>query len=107
MSDMMPSDPPPLPEVRFLKLLVTALAVTMIAGLITIVALLVIRLPAQGRAQAPELPALPAAITLPEGVAALSVSFAEGRVVVLGQGGEVLLYSPEGALLGQTRLSAP
>ncbi|AOZ71075.1 hypothetical protein LPB142_13240 [Rhodobacter xanthinilyticus] len=99
---MMPSDPPPLPEVRFLKLLVTALAVTMIAGLITIVALLVIRLPAQGRA-----PALPAAITLPEGVTALSVSFAEGRVVVLGQGGEVLLYSPEGALLGQTRLSAP
>lgn len=101
----MPSDPPPLPEVRFLKLLVTALAVTMIAGLITIVALLVIRLPAQGRA--PALPELPAAITLPAGVTALSVSFAEGRVVVLGRGGEVLLYTPEGTLLGQTRLAAP
>lgn len=101
MSDMPPPDPAPLPELRFLKILVTALAVTMILGLITIVGLLVIRL----RPGAAALPALPPAIVLPEGARAAALSFAPGRIVVLTTDDRVLVYSPEGALLGQTSLA--
>lgn len=95
MSDMLPSDGPqtPLPEVRFLKILVTALTVTMMAGLVAIVALLVIRLPG-----AAPLPELPAAITLPEGAAAQSVTFARDHLIVLTDQGEVLVYTRAGAL---------
>lgn len=111
MSDMTPSDPapePPLPpEIRFLKILVTALTVTMILGLVAIVGLLVIRL----RAAPPVLPELPAAITLPEGTRAVSLSFAEGagggRIVVLTADHRVLVYTPAGALLGDLPLTAP
>ncbi|WP_235820057.1 DUF6476 family protein [Phaeovulum veldkampii] len=115
MSDMMPSDPnpaqpqnAPLPEVRFLKILVTALAATMIVGLVTIVTLLVIRLPGGG-AQAPQagvaaggqtgaLPALPASITLPDGAEVQAVTFARDLLVVVTASGEVLIYTPDGHL---------
>ena len=89
------------PEIRFLKILVTALTVTMILGLVAIVALLVIRL----RAAPPVLPELPAAITLPEGARAVSLSFAEGRIVVLTADDRVLVYTPGGALLGDVPLT--
>lgn len=93
MSDMVPSDPAPVPEIRFLKLLVTALAATMIAGLVAIVALLVIRLPGQ-----PPLPQLPEAIALPEAAEVQAVTFAREYTVVVTQGGAVLLYRPDGSL---------
>ncbi|MDF2142192.1 DUF6476 family protein [Paenirhodobacter sp. CAU 1674] len=93
MSDMMPSDPTPLPEIRFLKILVTALTATMIAGLVAIIALLVIRLP--GKAALPD---LPAAITLPAGARVQAITFARDYTVVVTEGGEVLLYRPDGTL---------
>lgn len=101
MSDMMPSDGPqaPLPEIRFLKILVTALTVTMIAGLVTIVALLVIRLP-----DGAPLPELPAAIRLPDGAKAEAVTFARKALIVLTDRGDVLIYAPDGQLLRQIRL---
>ncbi|HEY0275808.1 MAG TPA: DUF6476 family protein [Paenirhodobacter sp.] len=104
MSDMMPSDPAevPAPLVRFLKLLVTALAVTMILGLVTIIWLLVTRLP--GQMAGSTLPALPAAIHLPEGTVTRSLSFADDRIVVLTDDDRVLVYRADGALLGQTRI---
>lgn len=105
MSDMPPSDTTPLPELRFLKILVTALAVTMILGLITIVGLLVIRLRPGAGSAGVLMPALPAAIALPEGARALSLSFAEGRIVVLTADDRVLVYAPDGALIGQTQLA--
>jgi len=91
--DMMPSDPAPLPEIRFLKILVTALTATMIVGLVTIVGLLVIRLPG-----AAPLPQLPEAITLPEGAEVQAVTFARDYTVVVTAAGEVLLYRPDGTL---------
>lgn len=101
MSDMMPSDGPqaPLPEIRFLKILVTALTVTMIAGLVTIVALLVIRLP-----DGAPLPELPAAIRLPDGAKAEAVTFARKALIVLTDQGDVLVYAPDGQFLQQIRL---
>ena len=95
MSDMMPSDGPqaPLPEVRFLKILVTTLTATMIVGLVAIIALLVIRLP--GAAPLPELPAV---ITLPEGARVQSLTFARDHLVVVTDQDMVLIYTPQGEL---------
>jgi hypothetical protein len=101
MSDNSPSDPPgPLllpPEFRFLKRLVTVLTATMIAGLLTIIALLVIRLAAPP-APAPDWPALPAAIRLPQGAQVSAITFAEGFTLVVTTQGEVLIYAPDGTL---------
>ena len=93
MSDMLPSDETPLPEIRFLKVLVTVLTATMIAGLVTIVAILVIRLPEQA-----PLPALPERITLPEGARAEAITFARDYTLVVTDQGEALLYAPDGTL---------
>jgi len=81
------------PDLQFIKRLVTVLTATMIAGLLTIVALLVIRL----AAPAP-LPALPEAITLPPGAEIAALTFAQGLVVVVTTAGEVLLFAPDGTL---------
>lgn len=82
------------PELRFLKRLVTALALVMIFGLLAIVALLVIRL---GQ-PAPVLPDLPAAIQLPAGETAEALTFAPGYTVVVTQTGRVLIYAADGRL---------
>ena len=93
MSDMMPSDPAPPPEVRFLKLLTTTLAGVMIFGLLTIIFLLVTRLPG-----ATKLPQLPATITLPAGEKAETVTFGKGFTVVVTESGRVLVYRANGKL---------
>ena len=85
---MPPQGPPP--EVRYLKRLVTTLTVVMIAGFLTIVALLVIRL---GTAPAPApLPALPANLALPQGARPAAVTLARDWVVVVTEAGEILLF---------------
>lgn len=97
----MPSDGPqaPPPEIRFLKILVTALTVTMIAGLVTIVTLLVIRLPDKT-----SLPELPASVQLPDGAKPEAVTFARAGLIVVTDRNEILVYSPDGALLHQVAL---
>ncbi|MCW1933977.1 DUF6476 family protein [Pararhodobacter zhoushanensis] len=85
-------DIPPLPaDLRFLKLLVTTLAGVMIVGLVTITGLLVTRL----STPAP-LPVLPETISLPDGATAAAVTFARDWLVVVTEGGEVLLYGAQG-----------
>ena len=100
MSDMMPSDPAPPPEVKFLKILTTTLAGVMIFGLLTIIFLLVTRLPG-----ATKLPALPAAITLPAGEKAETVTFGKGFTVVVTESGRVLVYRPDGKLAQDVTLN--
>lgn len=89
----MPSDPAPPPEVKFLKILTTTLAGVMIFGLLTIIFLLVTRLPG-----ATKLPALPEAITLPAGEKGETVTFGKGFTVVVTESGRVLVYRSDGAL---------
>lgn len=109
MSDILPSDgtdqpaqdTAPLPELKFLKTLVTVLAGTMIVGLITVIALLVIRLGPQNAAPF----ALPAQVTLPEGTTAQSVSMSAERIVVLTNDDRVLVFDLQGAPLGSVKLS--
>lgn len=74
------------PDLRFLKILVTTLAGVMILGLVTIIALLVIRLTA-----APAPLALPDSITLPEGAAAQAVTLAPEAVIILSET-EILFF---------------
>lgn len=95
--------PEPLPpQLRFLKTLVTVLAATMIAGVITIVALLVIRL----NAPAP-LPLLPAAIHLPDGEKAEAVTFGPGWIAVVSDAGRIHIFDQPGGRLRQSLTVAP
>ncbi|MGD9919238.1 MAG: DUF6476 family protein [Paenirhodobacter sp.] len=100
--DMMPSDPAPLPEVRFLKVLVTTLAGTMIFGLLAIIWLLVTRL-----GEPAPMPSLPKNIDLPAGAIPVALTFATDRVVVLTEDDRVLVYAHDGRLIGQTALVTP
>lgn len=73
----------------------TTLTVVMIAGLVTVITLLVIRLSSDQ--PAPSL-ALPDNVTLPEGARAGAVTFGPGWIAVVS-GNEILIYdSPEGSL---------
>ncbi|MFD2440122.1 MULTISPECIES: DUF6476 family protein [Paracoccus] len=86
-----------LPMLRWLRLLVTALAVVMGVGVLVIAALLWLRL------SQPLLPELPEQITLPAGAQPAAVTFARDWLVVVTQAGEVLLYDKQGRLRGQVQ----
>ena len=86
------------PELRFLKTLVTGLTLVMGFGMVAVVALLWLRL------DRPVLPDLPEAITLPDGAGAAAVTFARDRIVVLTDDDAVLVYDAAGSLIGRTAL---
>lgn len=92
----------PAPELRFLKILVTALAGTMIFGLLAILALLVIRFSAP-----PPLPRLPAGVALPDGATAEAVTFGRGWIAVVTDGGAILVYDATTGALRQEMQVAP
>ena len=78
-----------LPEpgnLRFLRLLVTILTGTMIAGLLAIITLLVIRFPTAT-------PALPEAITLPDGTRAQAFTATPGWYAVVTTDDRILIYN--------------
>ena len=72
---------------RYLRGLVTVLTVTMILGVLTVVALLVMRL-----AERPEI-VLPQTITLPDGARATAFNQGEGWYAVVTEADEILIYS--------------
>lgn len=78
---------------RYLRGLVTALAVVMGLGIIAITVILWLRLGA-----AAPLPELPPRIALPEGAIPEAVTFARDWTVVVTDTGEVLLFDRSGAL---------
>jgi hypothetical protein len=80
------------PELAWLRRLVTGLAVVMGLGILALVAILWVRL------SQPLLPELPAGLTLPEGTEAAAVTFARDWTVVVTAAGEILLYDREGTL---------
>ncbi len=102
MSDMTsspaPDGEPPLPNLRFLKALVTILAGTMIVGLITIIALLVIRFPKPSDTA----PALPMSLALPEGQKAEAVTMGKGWIAVVTDAQVILIYDATSGTLRQT-----
>ena len=72
---------------------------TMIGGVIAIVALLVTRLPAGSAA-----PALPEAVALPDGEVADAVTVARGRLLVVSESGRIFVFAPDGRLVQEIRL---
>lgn len=85
------------PDLRFLKTLVTVLAGVMILGLLTIVALLVIRF----YQPAARPPVLPEAVVLPKGMQAKAVTFGTGWYAVVTTGDEILIYDSKTGELRQ------
>jgi hypothetical protein len=89
-----PKDQDGLPrELRFLKTLVTVLTVVMIAGVITITALLVIRL--NGNGGAPVLTVAPGDYALPQGVGITGFQVAGNHVVVIGDDGIIRIFNAD------------
>lgn len=83
------SDDSPTPEpgnFRFLRLLVTVLTGTMIAGLLVLIALLVIRFPSAT-------PPLPDTITLPDGARAQAFTATAGWYAVITTDDRILIYN--------------
>ncbi|MGY6411126.1 MAG: DUF6476 family protein [Alkalilacustris sp.] len=98
-----PPQASPPPEVRFLKILVGSLAAVMIAGMVTIVGLLVLRLPGP-TTDLPQL-ALPDEIALPPGLTAEAVTLGRDFIAVVA-GDEILIFDrPGGALRQRIQLS--
>ena len=74
----------------------------MIGGVITVVGLLVTRMPQAFSAQAPS---LPDGITLPEGAAPAAITFGAGWIAVVTEDDRILIYSKNGTLRQDIRVS--
>lgn len=95
--DALPNLPPSL---RLLKGLVMVLMVTMIVGVITVVWLLVTRMP-DGNA----IPVLPSSITLPDGLEAEAVTVGKGWFAVVTTDQQILIIGSDGALRQQLMIT--
>jgi Flp pilus assembly protein protease CpaA len=98
MSDSVTPDAPDAalpPSLRLLKWLVILLTLTMIGGVITVVWLLVTRMPEALRSGAPQ---VPAELTLPEGKTAAAVTFGTGWTAVVTTDDHILIFGKDGKL---------
>jgi hypothetical protein len=89
MGDEFPEGDAALPaNLRFLRILVTVLTAVMIFGVITIVALLVIRLNGDAR------PILvhPELFSIPEGVGTVGYALHDGLVIIVGDDGIIRVF---------------
>ncbi|WP_127114203.1 DUF6476 family protein [Shimia sediminis] len=84
-------------NLRFLRRLVTTMTAVMMVGLVVVVALIVIRLNANG-------PTMPDQITLPEGVNATALTIGEGWWAVVTDDQHILIYDQ---LTGALRQEIP
>jgi Flp pilus assembly protein protease CpaA len=82
------------PSVRLLKWLVIILTISLIGGVITVVWLLVTRLPIPGQARPLT---LPAGLTLPQGVSPRAVTFGPDWIAVVGSDDHIRLFGTDGA----------
>ena len=73
------------------------LMVTMIVGVITVVWLLVTRMP-DGNALTAQAPALPTSVTLPDGLTAEAVTAGKGWFAVVTTDGQILIFGADGGL---------
>ena len=87
------------PSLRWLKWLVTALTATLILGVITIVGLLVTRLPLSSPTEWPENLALPAGVT-PE-----AITRGKDWIGVVGKDGQIYIFDPSGKLTRQIAIA--
>ncbi|NEX47389.1 DUF6476 family protein [Pseudotabrizicola algicola] len=79
------------PSLRLLKWLVIVLTATMIVGVITVVGLLVTRMPDLGPM------ALPDQITLPDGARPAAVTLGQGFILVVTEDDRILMFGRDGS----------
>ena len=99
MSDPVTPDAPDAalpPSLRLLKWLVIILTLTMIGGVITVVALIVTRMP---QAMVRTTPTVPAELELPAGATAAAVTFGTGWTAVVTTDDRILVFDENGRLL--------
>ena len=72
-----------------------ALTLTMIGGVITVVTLIVTRMPL---ATTGVVPSLPDTVTLPDGATARAVTIGQGWFAVVTTGDVILIYNTDGTL---------
>ncbi|MFM7335124.1 MAG: DUF6476 family protein [Tabrizicola sp.] len=90
------------PSLRLLKWLVIILTLTMIGGVITVVGLLVTRMPQAFSATAPT---LPEGLTLPEGSKPAAITFGTGWIAVVTADDRILIYGRNGTLRQDLRIT--
>ena len=100
--DNAPGDEALPPSLRLLKWLVVALTLTMIGGVITVVAVIVTRMP-QAAARGP---LLPAALTLPAGTKAAAVTAGTGWFAVVTTDDRILVFGRNGDLRQEIRIQS-
>lgn len=90
------------PSLRALKTLVTVLTLTMIAGVIAVVFLLVTRLPILGTN-----PTLPPELALPAGTTAAAVTMGSGWIAVVTKDDRILIFGADGKLWQEIAIKRP
>jgi len=93
------------PSLRFLKGLVIVLTLTMIIGVITVVAVLVTRMQ-QSFDTKLHLPDLPASLTLPAGAKPQAITFGTGWTAVVTTDDRILIFGTDGQLRQEVPLLA-
>ena len=86
------------PSLRWLKWLVTALTLTLILGVITIVGLLVTRLPFGTT------PTFPENLTLPAGAEPQAITRGEGWVAVVTKDNRILIFDALGQMVQEVAI---
>ncbi|MFO1203184.1 MAG: DUF6476 family protein [Tabrizicola sp.] len=92
------------PSLRLLKWLVILLTLSMIGAVITVVWLLVTRMPSAFSATGPE---VPAEVTLPKGITAEAVTFGKGWIAFVTSDDRILVYDRKGALVQDIAVKVP
>ncbi|WP_309663244.1 DUF6476 family protein [Tabrizicola sp.] len=90
------------PSLRLLKWLVIVLTLTMIGGVITVVGLIVTRMP---NAFAAPPPVVPDTITLPAGQKAAAVTFGTGWIAVVTTDDHILVFGKDGTLRQDVKIA--
>ena len=90
------------PSLRLLKWLVILLTLSMIGGVITVVWLIVTRMPTTFASQAPSVPEF---VALPEGRKAAAVTFGQGWIAVVTTDDHILIFGADGKLRQEVTIS--
>ncbi len=90
------------PSLRLLKWLVILLTLTMIGGVITVVALIVTRMPQAFTASVPK---VPEDLQLPQGTAPAAVTFGSGWTAVVTTDDRILVFDGNGVLRQEVPIS--
>lgn len=105
MSDPVTPDAPDAalpPSLRLLKWLVILLTLSMIGAVITVVWLLVTRMPSAFGGQPPQ---VPEAVQLPAGKTATAVTFGQGWTAVVTTDDTILIFGADGKLRQEVTVS--